>query len=175
MPPPKKRQHRRLRKAQHCGKERASPPPLRPKPAGSISWKTKPPSPPTDNATLILAGGAETEGGTVKSGGAGGMSERCEREYHTSFHLISSLDTGIYQLYPKGDLRLRALKCVPLVSTPLLSPPTLASPRLHVHRCTRTGTVERARYLRAATRTPVYLSCPLSLAYGQGAEPSVPR
>ncbi|KAJ7094217.1 hypothetical protein C8R43DRAFT_828052, partial [Mycena crocata] len=50
------------------GSSAPAPPPLRPKPAGTVSWKPKPPSPPTENTTFS-AGGEGDAAPTAKTGG----------------------------------------------------------------------------------------------------------
>ncbi|KAJ7800503.1 hypothetical protein B0H13DRAFT_1932580 [Mycena leptocephala] len=53
-----------------------APPPLRPRPAGDVSWKPKPPSPPVDTPAFAEGAGASNEGeaGAAKSGMGGQMS-----------------------------------------------------------------------------------------------------
>ncbi|KAF7332553.1 Sh3 domain-containing protein [Mycena kentingensis (nom. inval.)] len=55
-----------------------APPPLRPKPTGTISWKPKPPSPPAESSTTSFDAGASS--GDVARSGAGGMSASDAKE-----------------------------------------------------------------------------------------------
>ncbi|KAJ7016876.1 hypothetical protein C8F04DRAFT_1159006, partial [Mycena alexandri] len=116
-PPPKKPGSLRDRiaafeKPSTAGKSAPAPPPLRPKPAGGVSWKPKPPSPPADNATF--AGGAETEGGAVRSGGAGGMSASDAKE---SIGRGGSLKDRMAALQGRGAFGAPAVPAAPIVGT----------------------------------------------------------
>ncbi|KAJ7738397.1 hypothetical protein B0H16DRAFT_98262, partial [Mycena metata] len=116
-PPPKKPGSLRDRiaafeKPSIAGKSAPAPPPLRPKPAGGVSWKPKPPSPPADNATFV--GGAETEGGAVKSGGAGGMSASDAKE---SIGRGGSLKDRMAALQGRGAFGAPAPPAAPIVGT----------------------------------------------------------
>ncbi|KAJ7506763.1 hypothetical protein B0H11DRAFT_241731 [Mycena galericulata] len=55
-----------------------APPPLRPKPAGTVSWKPKPPSPPSDAAGFSPGSAASEEG--ASAGAKGGMSASDAKE-----------------------------------------------------------------------------------------------
>ncbi|KAJ7160201.1 hypothetical protein C8R46DRAFT_364672 [Mycena filopes] len=93
-------------------KSAPAPPPLRPKPAGAVSWKPKPPSPPADNATF--AAGTETEGGAVKSGGVGGMSASDAKE---SIGRGGSLKDRMAALQGRGAFGAPAAPAAPVVGT----------------------------------------------------------
>ncbi|KAJ6504764.1 hypothetical protein C8R47DRAFT_956525, partial [Mycena vitilis] len=89
-----------------------APPPLRPKPAGGVSWKPKPPSPAADTAAFALP--AEGEGGAVKSAVGGGMSASDAKE---SIGRGGSLKDRMAALQGRGAFGAPTQPAAPVVGT----------------------------------------------------------